>query len=297
MGKVAKHQPIKLWGSYLSTIFSIALVLFVLGLLMVLGYHSYRYTTDIKENIIYNVILSPATDQHEVAILNKMLNQKDEYPYIKAVNYISKDEAAHIFTDELGDNFVDFLGYNPLFPSFEVNMISGISAEQTNANIELFKESLKSYTFVTDVVYQETTVSEVNEIIYNVGWVLLVFTALLLFVAIVVINNTIKIVIYSKRYTIKTMQLVGAKRSFIIRPFLHRSLIYGLLGSVIATLLLAVLVFISYSQLNIAIAMADVKMPYVVIIGIVVLMGMAISYFSTYFSIHYYLNHKDEQLY
>jgi cell division transport system permease protein len=226
-----------------------------------------------------------------------MLNQKDEYPYIKAVNYISKDEAAHIFTDELGDNFVDFLGYNPLFPSFEVNMISGISAEQTNANIELFKESLKSYTFVTDVVYQETTVSDVNEIIYNVGWVLLVFTALLLFVAIVVINNTIKIVIYSKRYTIKTMQLVGAKRSFIIRPFLHRSLIYGLLGSVIATLLLAVLVFISYNQLNIAIAMADVKMPYVVIIGIVVLMGMAISYFSTYFSIHYYLNHKDEQLY
>ena len=88
MGKVAKHQPIKLWGSYLSTIFSIALVLFVLGLLMVLGYHSYRYTTDIKENIIYNVILSPTAEQYEISILNKMLNSKEEYPYLKTVNFI-----------------------------------------------------------------------------------------------------------------------------------------------------------------------------------------------------------------
>lgn len=297
MGKVAKHQPIKLWGSYLSTIFSIALVLFVSGLLMVLGYHSYRYTTGIKENIIYNVVLSPATEQHEISTLNKILNNKEEYPYIKAVNYISKEEAARIFTDELGDDFVDFLGYNPLFPSFEVNMISGVSPEQTGENIELFKESLKSYTFVTDVIYQETTVSEVNEIIYNVAWVLLVFTALLLFVSVVVINNTIKIVIYSKRYTIKTMQLVGAKRSFIIRPFLRRSVLYGLLGSMIAILLLAVLLFIAHSQLNTNITMIDVQLPYVVIIGIIVLMGIAISYMSTYFSIRYYLNHKDEQLY
>ncbi len=297
MGKVAKHQPIKLWGSYLSTIFSIALVLFVLGLLMVLGYHSYRYTTDIKENIIYNVILSPTAEQHEISILNKMLNSKEEYPYLKTVNFISKDDAARIFTDELGDNFVDFLGYNPLFPSFEVNMISGISTEQTNENIEKFKESLQSYTFVTDVVYQETTVSEVNTIIYNVGWVLVVFTVLLLFVSVVVINNTIKIVIYSKRYTIKTMQLVGAKRSFIIRPFLRRSVLYGLLGSLIAILLLAVLVFIAYNQLNIHFAVADVQLPYAIIIGIIIVMGIAISYISTYFSIRYYLNQKDEQLY
>lgn len=297
MGKVAKHQPIKLWGSYLSTIFSIALVLFVLGLLMVLGYHSYRYTTDIKENIIYNVILSPTAEQHEISILNKMLNSKEEYPYLKTVNFISKDDAARIFTDELGDNFVDFLGYNPLFPSFEVNMISGISTEQTNENIEKFKESLQSYTFVTDVVYQETTVSEVNTIIYNVGWVLVVFTVLLLFVSVVVINNTIKIVIYSKRYTIKTMQLVGAKRSFIIRPFLRRSVLYGLLGSLIAILLLAVLVFIAYNQLNIHFAVADVQLPYAIIVGIIIVMGIAISYISTYFSIRYYLNQKDEQLY
>lgn len=297
MGKVAKHQPIKLWGSYLSTIFSIALVLFVLGLLMVLGYHSYRYTTDIKENIIYNVILSPTAEQHEISILNKMLNSKEEYPYLKTVNFISKDDAARIFIDELGDNFVDFLGYNPLFPSFEVNMISGISTEQTNENIEKFKESLQSYTFVTDVVYQETTVSEVNTIIYNVGWVLVVFTVLLLFVSVVVINNTIKIVIYSKRYTIKTMQLVGAKRSFIIRPFLRRSVLYALLGSLIAILLLAVLVFIAYNQLNIHFAVADVQLPYAIIIGIIIAMGIAISYISTYFSIRYYLNQKDEQLY
>ena len=141
MNKVAKHGPIKLWGSYLSTIFSISLVLFVLGLLMLLGYYSYRYATDIKENIIYNVILSPSAESHEISTLNKMLNQKDEYPYIKKIKYISKEEAAENFTAELGDDFVDFLGYNPLFPSFEVNMKSDISAEQLQTNIQLFKES------------------------------------------------------------------------------------------------------------------------------------------------------------
>lgn len=297
MSKVAKHGPIKLWGSYLSTIFSISLVLFVLGLLMLLGYYSYRYTTDIKENIVYNVILSPSTESHEVSILNKMLNQNDEYPYIKKVKYISKEEAAETFTAELGDDFVDFLGYNPLFPSFEVNMKSDISTEQLQANIQSFKESLSDYTFVTDVVYQETTVNEVNEIISNVGLILLVFTSLLLFVSVVLINNTIQIVIYSKRYIIKTMQLVGAKRSFIIRPFLRRSLLYGLLGAVIAIVLLAVLVFVLYRQFNIELNMAQVQLPYLIIVSVILILGLAISFLATYFSLRYYLNNKNEQLY
>lgn len=297
MSKVAKHGPIKLWGSYLSTIFSISLVLFVLGLLMLLGYYSYRYTTDIKENIVYNVILSPSTESHEVSILNKMLNQNDEYPYIKKVKYISKEEAAETFTAELGDDFVDFLGYNPLFPSFEVNMKSDISTEQLQANIQSFKESLSDYTFVTDVVYQETTVNEVNEIISNVGLILLVFTSLLLFVSVVLINNTIQIVIYSKRYIIKTMQLVGAKRSFIIRPFLRRSLLYGLLGAVIAIVLLIVLVFVLYRQFNIELNMAQVQLPYLIIVSVILILGLAISFLATYFSLRYYLNNKNEQLY
>lgn len=297
MSKVAKHGPIKLWGSYLSTIFSISLVLFVLGLLMLLGYYSYRYTTDIKENIVYNVILSPSTESHEVSILNKMLNQNDEYPYIKKVKYISKEEAAETFTAELGDDFVDFLGYNPLFPSFEVNMKSDISTEQLQANIQSFKESLSDYTFVTDVVYQETTVNEVNEIISNVGLILLVFTSLLLFVSVVLINNAIQIVIYSKRYIIKTMQLVGAKRSFIIRPFLRRSLLYGLLGAVIAIVLLVVLVFVLYRQFNIELNMAQVQLPYLIIVSVILILGLAISFLATYFSLRYYLNNKNEQLY
>lgn len=297
MNKVAKHGPIKLWGSYLSTIFSISLVLFVLGLLMLLGYYSYRYATDIKENIIYNVILSPSAESHEISTLNKMLNQKDEYPYIKKIKYISKEEAAENFTAELGDDFVDFLGYNPLFPSFEVNMKSDISAEQLQTNIQLFKESLSTYTFVTDIVYQETTVNEVNEIISNVGLILLMFTSLLLFVSVVLINNTIQIVIYSKRYIIKTMQLVGAKRSFIIRPFLLRSLLYGLFGSVIAIALLVVLVFVLYRQFNVELNMAQVQIPYLIIIGVILLLGVAISFLATYFSLRYYLNNKNEQLY
>lgn len=298
MSKVAKHQPIKLWGSYFSSIFSIALVLFVLGLLMLLGYFSHVSTTEIKESIVYNVILSPTAEEHEISALNKVLNQKEEYPYVKAVRYISKDEAARTFTAELGDDFVDFLGYNPLFPSFEVNLKSDISAGQLQANIDLFRESLKGYAFVTDVLYQETTVNDLNEMLSNVGIVLVVFIALLLFVSVVLINNTIQIVIYAKRYTIKTMQLVGAKRGFIVRPFLGKSILYGFLGAVIAIVLLAVLVVVFNSRFNyIDINDTTTQMVLSAIAGVIVVFGIAISFISTYFSVRYYLNHKDEQLY
>ena len=297
MTKVAKHKPIVLWGSYLSTIFSISLVLFVLGLLMLLGYHSYRYTTDVKESIVYNVILSPAAESHEISFLNKMLNQKEEYPYIKRVKYISKEEAAETFVAELGDNFVDFLGYNPLFPSFEVNMKSEISTDQLNSNIERLKESLMNYAFVTDVIYQETTINEVNDLMYNIALILLVFIVLLLFVSVVLINNTIQIAIYSKRYIIKTMQLVGAKRSFIIRPFLQRSLLYGFIGTIIAIILLGVLVFVLYRQFAIEFDVNQIKIPYLIMVAIITLFGIAISFFATYFSVRYYLKNKNEQLY
>ena len=179
-----------------------------------------------------------------------------------------------------------------------MNLKSDISAGQLQANIDLFRESLKGYAFVTDVLYQETTVNDLNEMLSNVGIVLVVFIALLLFVSVVLINNTIQIVIYAKRYTIKTMQLVGAKRGFIVRPFLSKSILYGFLGAVIAIVLLAVLVVVFNSRFNyIDINDTTTQMVLSAIAGVIVVFGIAISFISTYFSVRYYLNHKDEQLY
>ncbi len=295
--KINKHQPIKLWGAYTSTIFSIALVLFVLGLLMVLGFHSYRYTNEIKENILYNVILTPDAEEHEILALKQTLEKKELYPYIKSVNYISKEEAAKNFTTDLGEDFVNFLGYNPLFPSLEVNLVSDIISENSTKNLEIFIKSVKSRPNVTDVIYQEVTINEVNNIFYKLAWFLVLFTALLLFISIILINNTIQIAIYAKRYTVKTMQLVGAKRSFIIRPFLKRSIFYGLCGGLIALLFLGSLVFIINNQFNANINLIENKTPYLIIGGIILGVGVVISLASTYFSINYYLNRKNEHLY
>lgn len=298
MSKINKGQSVKLWGSYVSTILSIALVLLVLGLLLVLGYHSYCYTKNIKENIIYNVVLSPDVAEKEILELKQELEQKDNYPYIKAVNYISKDEAAKSFAAELGDNFVDFLGYNPLFPSLEVKLKSNnISSTQTQENINLFVTNVKNNDIVTEVVYQEVTINEVNDMLSDIGWILIIFISLLLFISVVLINNTIKIAIYSKRYTIKTMQLVGAKRWFIISPFLKRSVLYGLFGAFIAIIALIILMFAAYKHLNASELLMYYKQPYMVIGCIIVAFGIAISSVSTYISIIYYLNRKDEQLY
>ena len=291
-----RQKSVKLWGTYTSTILSISLVLFVFGLLLILGLHSYQYTNNIQEGVMYNVILSPDIEEANAMDLQKRLQDKREFPYVKSVYYISKDEAARNFSQELGEDFVEFAGYNPLFPSLEVTLKSDFQQNKNTEHRKQFINKLKQSVYVTDVVFQENMVDELNTIFTKVGWFMAIITVLLLFVSIMLITCTIKLVIYSKRYTIKTMQLVGAKRSFIIAPFLRKSVLYGFLGGLIAIVLLGVLIYITNDQLSIGIDFVANEIPYIAVGSIILLFGIVISLCSTYFSLVHYLRKDNDQL-
>ena len=294
---MSKQRSVKLWGTYTSTILSITLVLFVLSLLMLLGFHSYQYTNSIEEGVLYNVILSPDIDEQSAQALKASLEDKNAYPYVKTVYYISKDEAADNFAKELGEDFVAFTGYNPLFPSLEVNLKSNILDANNGKTVKQFITKLKQNEVVEDVVYQENAVDEMTSSMRKLVWFMIGIVVLLLFVSIMLINTTIRITIYEKRFTIKTMQLVGAKRSFIISPFLRRSVLYGFIGGVIAIALVVLLVYLVNNQFGIGIDFEQYRNYYFAIGGIIILLGIVISFFSTYFSLLRYIRMSDSKLY
>ena len=291
------RKSIKLWGTHTSTVLSITLVLFVLGLLMLIGLHSYQYTNSIEEGVLYNVVLSPDTDDASAMALKAQLEDKTAYPYVKSVYYISKEEAAENFTKELGEEFVSFLGHNPLFPSLEVNLKSNILDANNGKTIKQFVNQLKQNDFVEDVVYQENMVDELDDTLRKLVWFMIGIMALLLFVSIMLINATMRIAIYEKRFTIKTMQLVGAKRGFIIAPYLRRSVLYGFLGGLIAIALVVLLVYIVNNQFNIGIDFAANRDYYICLGGIILVLGIVISFVSTYFSLLRYIRMSDSKLY
>ena len=291
------RKSVKLWGTHTSTMLSITLVLFVLGLLMLIGLHSYQYTNSIEEGVLYNVILSPDTDDATAMELKAKLEDKTAYPYVKDVHFISKEEAAENFTKELGDDFVAFIGHNPLFPSIEVTLKSNILDANNGRTVTQFISQLKMNDFVDDVVYQENMVTELNDTLSKLAWFMIGIMALLLFVSIMLINATIRIAIYEKRFTIKTMQLVGAKRGFIIAPYLRRSVLYGFLGGIIAIALVVLLVYIVDNQFNIGIDFAANRYYYICLGGVILVLGIVISFVSTYFSLLRYIRMSDSKLY
>lgn len=294
---MSNRKSVRLWGTYTSTVLSITLVLFVLGLLMLVGLHSYQYTSEIEEGVLYNVILSPETDDSTSMALKAELEDVSAYPYVKSVYYISKAEAAENFSKELDEDFVSFVGYNPLFPSLEVALRSNVLDADNGKAARQLKSSLEQREYVESVVYQENAVEELNSVLRKLGWFMIGIIVLLLFVSIMLINTTIRITIYEKRFTIKTMQLVGAKRSFIVSPYLRRSLLYGFLGGLFAIALLVLLGYIVSNQLGVDIVLKDNLNYYIVIGALLIVLGMFISFFSTLFAVNRYIRLNNSKLY
>ncbi|MBR6291216.1 MAG: permease-like cell division protein FtsX, partial [Bacteroidales bacterium] len=217
-------NKVKLWGTHGATILGISLVLFMLGMLLTLEYHSYRLTHDAQERITYKVDLSPdITDS--LALAHKATVEKMDF--VKHVDYISREKAAEIFTEDLGEDFVGFIGYNPLYPSLMVNFNVALLPDNSTQVLDRFCAEVGTMEGVTGVAYQENVVGELREVFYKLTWFLILFVVLLLIITVVLIASLIRIAIYGQRETIHTMRLVGADTSFISRPFLWRSVAYG----------------------------------------------------------------------
>lgn len=280
----------RLRSSYLSSIISNALVLFMLGVLFLLLFNANRLSVFVKENIGFSVILHDDVREVEANFLRKTL---DASPYIRYTEYISKEVAAKELQEELGEDFIGFLGYNPLSSSIEVRL----KADYANPDsIRKIEDELMSLRPVKEVFYQKSLVNLINENVSRISAIILLFSALLFFVAIVLINNTIRLSVYSRRFIINTMKLVGATWGFIRKPFLIKGIGHGFYASMVAIALLAGLIYIIQSEFYELLNFEQVELIGG-LFGIVILLGIFINLISTYLAVNKYLRLKADDLY
>jgi len=280
----------KLRSSYFTSIISISLVLFMLGLVGLLLLNAQRLSEYVKENIGFSVILKDNVKEVDVNLLQKNL---DAARYVKSTRYIPKEEAARILQEDLGEDFIDFLGYNPLLASIEVHL----HADYANPDsIRVLERDFQHFDQIKEVFYQESLVNLVNENVQRISFILLSFSALLLLIALALINNTIRLSVYAKRFIINTMQLVGANGSFIRRPFLYRSAWQGIFSAILAIGMLSGVLYAAETEFSEVVSFQDVETVGSLFAG-VMLFGIIISWISTYFAVNKYLRMNVDKLY
>ena len=292
--KNRRHSKINLWAGRTSTVFSIMLVLFVFGLLMFVEYHSYKATHEMQERIAYQVDLSAETTEEEALSLRDELLQWD---YVKNVDYVSADEAARLFSAEIDEDILTLTdSVNPLYPTLMVTFKANNNPERMIELRNQFEKDVREYTNVDGVTYHESMLNDMSQIFYKLSWILLIFVVLLLIVSVALISTTIKIALHNRRYTIQTMNMVGATMGFITRPFLWRSVIYGFLGAMLATLLMFISIYIFNKQFHLALFHPRYFMGYAILVAVLFVVGITISFIATYFSVHSHLRSKSENI-
>jgi len=276
--------------SQFTTVISITLVLFLMGLLGLIILHAYKLSDYVKENIGFSIIIRESVTEPVILEFKKDL---DRAYYVKSAEYIPRERAAEKLQDELGEDFVGFLGYNPLLPSIDLR----IKAPYTNSDsLTRIEQKLLLQPIVKEVFYQKSLVNAINRNLDKISFILLGFSAILLFIAIVLINNTIRLSVYSKRFIIRSMQLVGATEGFIRKPLLSRSIFHGTFSAMIAIGMLMVLAYFAVDQLP---ELAGLQDPFMLLalVVMIVLLGVFISWASTYLAVRKYLRIPTDLLY
>ena len=291
MAKSGNKQTAKrLRTSYLTTIISISLVLFMLGLLGLIILNARQISNHVKENIGFSIILDKGVKKQEIKHIKDLL---DAEVYAKEVTYVDPDVAAAEFQEALGEDFVKFIGENPLLPSYDVKLNAEYANPDSLAKIEA---GLLENTKIKEVFYQPDLVDAVNTNMKKIGFYLLGFSGLLLLIAMALINNTIRLSIYSKRFVIKTMQLVGARHSFIRRPFVMRGIGNGIVAAFIAIGLIVTFLYYLQQQFPELIDFKNIEL-YGALFIIVVILGIIISWISTNLAVRKYLRIETGDLY
>lgn len=262
----------------------------MLGLIGMLLLNAHKISVLVKENIGFSVILKENVKEADILKLQKNL---DATHYIKSTENIPKEKAAKEFQQELGEDFVSFLGFNPLLSSIEVKLYA---AYANSDSLPIIEKQLEKYEQVKEVYYQKSLVHAINENVKNITLFVLVFCALLFIGAISLINNTIRLSIYSRRFNINTMQLVGATNTFIRRPFLNKSILHGIYGAIVAIGLVQLFLYWAESQVSDIVQLTDMKLMYVLWF-LLFLIGIVINLVSTYFAVNKFLKLKTDDLY
>ena len=285
-----KYQRRRLFSSYISVVVSISLVLFLLGLLGLLVLNTKNVADHFKEQIALSVYLKDSAKEVEITQLKQSLALAE---YTKSTQYISKEEAAEAHSADIGEDFMDFLGYNPLQNSIDVYLKADfVSPDQ----LETITEEILTKDFVDEVVYDKPLIALLNDNIKKISFWILVLSGVFLFIAVLLINSSIRLSVYAKRFTIKTMQMVGATKRFIRRPFIWRSIRLGLIGAILAIAGIAgVLYYLDQSFPELG--FTDDRVMLVGLFGFVLVMGFIITWISTFFATQRFLNLRTDELY
>lgn len=273
-----------------TAVISISLVLFLLGLFSVLVMNAKMLSDYVKEHLEVQIYLN---DEAELKDIKTLERQMTAMPYVKELDFVSKEAAVTVLTADLGEDFVDFLGYNPLLSSFNMTVTANFA---NSDSLKLVKAFLLANPAVKEVYYQENVLDLINKNLQTIALVIAGFSVLLLLITITLINNSIRLSLYSQRFLIKSMQLVGATAWFIKKPYLLKSFLQGLVSVMVAVALLFGVMQVSDAQLP---ELRDLRNDtYTLIIGSgMLLIGLVISLVSTWFAISKYLRNTIDDLY
>ncbi len=285
-----RYQKRKLISSYFSVVLSIALVLFLLGILGLLVINTKKMANHFKEQITISVFLKDEAKQVEIDQLQKSLAMAE---YAKLSTYVSKEEAAEKHSETIGENFMEFLGYNPLKNSIDVQLKADfVSLEK----IEEIAKTIAAKGYVEEVSYDKPLISLLNDNVKRISLWILVASGVFTFIAFLLINSSIRLSVYSKRFIIKTMQMVGATKKFIRRPFIWTNIKLGILGALLAMIGLAVTIYYVNDNFPELTLFKDPVVLGLLFAGIFVL-GVIISFVSTYMATQRFLNLRTDDLY
>lgn len=281
----------KVRGAYLTSLVSISMVLLLLGIVgwMILG--ASFLSNYVKENICFSLIIKNDVREADIKQYQKTLDAKN---FIKATEYITKEDAANSLQEELGEDFISTLGYNPLSATLNVYLTADYAHPDSIAKIENF--FLTESDIVEELAYQHNLLGLINDNINKISLVLLAFSAALLVISLALINNTVRLMIFSKRFIINSMRLVGAKRSFIRKPFLISGALQGFFSSLIAIAILSAIFYFVNKHIGEVVSLID-PLIIVSLYAILIIIGMLLTSISTYFSVNKYLKLKTSNLY
>ena len=285
-----KHQKRRLISSYYSVVLSIALVLFLLGVLGLLILNAKKVADHFKEQVVVTIYLKDTAKDVEIKQLQKSLTMSD---YVKSTEYISKDQAAEFMKAENGEDFMEFVGYNPLQNSIDVHLKADFV---TSEQLEQISEEALTKGFVDEVNYDNDLVTLMNNNVRKISFWVLVLSAIFTLIAVLLINSSIRLSVYSKRFTIKTMQMVGATKQFIRRPFVYKSVRLGIIGAVLALIGMAIVLYYinkTFPELQLLNNPLLISILFLVVFGL----GILITWVSTYIATQRFLNLKTDQLY
>ncbi|WP_242131261.1 cell division protein FtsX [Aestuariivivens marinum] len=285
-----KHQKRRLISSYFSVVLSIALVLFLLGLLGMLVLNAKKVSDHFKEQVVLTIYLKDSAKEVEINQLEKSLAMAD---YVKSTEYVSKEEAAEFMKVQNGEDFMDFVGYNPLQNSIDVHLKADFV---TTEHLEKISTEALNKNFVDEVSYDNDLVNLMNNNVKKISFWVLVISCIFTLIAVLLINSSIRLAVYSKRFTIKTMQMVGATKQFIRRPFVWKSVRLGIIGALLALIGMTIVLYYlnkTFTELGLLNKPLLIGLLFILIF----VLGIIITWISTHFATQRFLNLKTDELY